>query len=163
MGSRSVSARPFIHNVIFAAPDVYVARFGQLADTLEKSADRVTLYASSADQALYCSQLFHEGPRAGQTGENLVLHPRIETIDVTNSETRTFMDKIVSIAPTANLVHWLVSESCRKGHSYVTRNISVINDLHSLVTFDASPDDRILLERRESKGHRYWDMRRATQ
>jgi esterase/lipase superfamily enzyme/TRAP-type C4-dicarboxylate transport system substrate-binding protein len=153
--------RPPLSDVIFAAPDVYVTRFRQMMDTFPASAKQVTLYASKADQALICSQLFHDGARAGQAGHDMIVDPHIQTIDVSNAETESFMARIAALSPATKLVYWLLVDSCRSGHSYVTRNFSIINDLHGLIIGHEDPDARILLQRRPLGRYHYWEMRRV--
>ena len=54
-----------------------------------KTADRVTLYASSSDEALALSKQVHGYPRAGESGDQLVVVPGIDTIDVSAVNTGT--------------------------------------------------------------------------
>lgn len=153
--------KPILHHLVLAAPDIYTARFAQVIGSMRKLSDRVTLYASSADQALYCSQIIHQGSRAGQAGPNRPIHKSLDTIDVSNAEATSFREKIASNIPGIDMVYWLLFKACRKGHSYITRDFSVVNDLHSLITFDAAPDDRILLQKQQVRDLWYWEMRRA--
>jgi esterase/lipase superfamily enzyme/TRAP-type C4-dicarboxylate transport system substrate-binding protein len=154
---------PFIHQLILAAPDVYVARFDQVAPSVQALSDHVTLYASSADQALACSQLLHQAPRAGQAGADRVLQPTIDTVDVSNAEEQSFLAQWAAYSPVLSLARWLLFDSCRSGHSYVMHNFSVVNDLHELIAFDAAPDKRILLKKipAPAKNYWYWEMNRA--
>src|SRR5262249_10834118 len=119
MTANAGTQQPFIHHLILAAPDVYVARFNQASPSFQALSDRVTLYASSADQALTCSQLLHGGPRAGQAGADRIVEPRIDTVDVSEVETQSFIAWIASFSPVASLTRWLLFDSCRSGHSYV--------------------------------------------
>jgi esterase/lipase superfamily enzyme/TRAP-type C4-dicarboxylate transport system substrate-binding protein len=153
--------RPFLHHLILAAPDIYAARFAQLIPSMEALSKKTTLYVSSADQALNCSQLLHEGARAGQGGSGRIARRELDTIDVTNAETMSFLANIVSYLPPAEMVRWLLYDACRAGHSYITRNFSVVSDLHALVTFDALPEKRILLKKRITPSYWYWEMQRA--
>lgn len=153
--------RPLLHHLILAAPDIYAARFGQLVASMKELSDRITLYVSSADQALNCSQLLHQGARAGQGGSDRIVRQELDTIDVTNAETVSFAANIASPLLAADFLRWLFYNACRAGHSYVTRNFSVVSDLHDLVTFDALPDKRILLQKRLAPPHWYWEMQRA--
>jgi esterase/lipase superfamily enzyme/TRAP-type C4-dicarboxylate transport system substrate-binding protein len=155
--------KPILHQLILAAPDVYQARFVQLIDAMSRLSDRVTLYASSADQALICSGLLHQGPRAGQAGSDLIVHAGLDTIDVSNSENTSFFETVAENLPGVEIYYWLLSKACRKGHSYVTREFPVVNDLYSLVTFDIPPDGRVLLEKRAVQNLWYWEMRRVAQ
>jgi esterase/lipase superfamily enzyme/TRAP-type C4-dicarboxylate transport system substrate-binding protein len=153
--------KPILHQLVLAAPDVYADRFVQVIEAMKKLSDRVTLYASAADQALICSQLLHEGPRAGEAGRDLIVHEGLDTIDVSNSETTSFFEKVAANSRAANMLYWLLIKACREGHSYVTREFPVVNDLYSLVTSDTPPDQRILLEKRAMQKLWYWEMRRV--
>src|SRR6202040_275378 len=75
-----------LHDVVFAAPDVNSTTFRDSIVNLAKLSHRVTLYASSYDQALICSNYLYRGQRAGQAGDTIVVDARIETVDVTNAE-----------------------------------------------------------------------------
>jgi len=106
-------------NVVFAAPDVGSERFRQLAKRFQGKAGRFTLYASSKDEALAASQKFHGYPRAGDSGDGLVvLYPPIETVDATCVDTSLL------------------------GHSYIRGNRSVISDLFDMVRNNLSPNNR---------------------
>lgn len=154
--------KPILHQLVLAAPDIYGPRFVQLIDAVRKLSDRVTLYASAADQALICSEILHQGPRAGEAGRDLIVHEGLDTVDVSNSEKTSFLEKVAARLP-ANMLYWLLANSCREGHSYVTREFSVVNDLYSLVTFDTPPESRILLQKRPMQSLWYWEMRRVAQ
>ncbi len=76
------------NQVILAAPDIDAEIFKRdLAPALTRSARRVTLYASSNDQALVASKKVHGYPRAGESGPDLVVLPGVETIDVSTLDT----------------------------------------------------------------------------
>lgn len=76
-------AEPIFDRVVLAAPDVDADLFRKdLAATLTDVAKQVTLYASSDDQALVASKKVHGYPRAGESGDRLVIVPGIDTIDV---------------------------------------------------------------------------------
>ncbi|TWT71333.1 alpha/beta hydrolase [Crateriforma conspicua] len=69
--------------VVMAAPDVDADYFRRdLAGPLTDLANQVTLYASSDDQALIASKQVHGYPRAGESGDHLVIVPGVETVDV---------------------------------------------------------------------------------
>jgi esterase/lipase superfamily enzyme len=71
------------NQVILAAPDIDADDFRlNIAPFIQKTSHRITMYASSNDQALAASQLVHRYPRAGDSGQVLVVVPGIETIDV---------------------------------------------------------------------------------
>jgi len=71
-----------VHQIMMAAPDVDRRVFLGLAPTFVDSADRITLYASSADRALLLSKKLQAFPRAGDATPMLIF-PRIESIDAT--------------------------------------------------------------------------------
>lgn len=95
MGNRAMTAamqqiayqrpdnEPIFDRVVLAAPDVDADLFRKdLAGSLIEVAKKVTLYASSDDQALMASKKVHGYPRAGESGDLLVVVPGVETIDV---------------------------------------------------------------------------------
>ena len=71
------------NQVVLAAPDIDADDFRlNIAPYIQKTSRRITLYASSNDQALAASQLVHRYPRAGDSGSGLLVVPGIETVDV---------------------------------------------------------------------------------
>jgi esterase/lipase superfamily enzyme/TRAP-type C4-dicarboxylate transport system substrate-binding protein len=154
--------RPLMHQLIFAAPDVDSTLFGRLIPSFVQSADRVTLYASGLDQALLCSKLIHDGPRAGLSGRDMVVHRNMDTIDATNVETRSLIEQVANVVPGVDELYYLFFKSCRAGHSYVTRNLSVLSDLNSLVIQNVGPNKRARLEERAINGIPYWAFKIAT-
>ncbi|MBI2480633.1 MAG: alpha/beta hydrolase [Planctomycetia bacterium] len=111
------------NQVILAAPDIDADIFKQrIAPAIVTKAKHVTLYASSKDLALVASRRFNSGdPRAGDAGENLVVVPGIDTIDVSNGD------------------------SSLLGHSYYGDNISVLYDIEFLL-HDQPASSRKFLE-----------------
>lgn len=73
--------------VILAAPDIDAAVFKR--DILPRLTKHlpVTLYASSDDKALLASKKVHGYPRAGDTGDMIVIADGLETIDATGLDT----------------------------------------------------------------------------
>jgi esterase/lipase superfamily enzyme/HEAT repeat protein len=110
------------NQVILAAPDIDADIFKQrIAPAIVTKAKHVTLYASSKDLALVASRKFNSGdPRAGDAGENLVVVPGIETIDVSNGD------------------------SSLLGHSYYGDNISVLQDIEFLLQNQPASSRRFL-------------------
>ncbi len=131
--------RPLFQEVVLTAPDVDAEVFKRdLAPAIARTANRVTLYASSNDEALRLSKQIHGYPRAGDSGELLVVVPGIETIDVSAVDT--------------TLV----------GHSYYSSNGSVVSDLICLLN-DAKPaSQRMGLLSRDYQGLPYWVFNAAT-
>jgi esterase/lipase superfamily enzyme len=129
----SEAVRSILHEVILAAPDIDAEVFRRdIAPALKKAGRRVTLYASSHDQALTVSKQIHGYPRAGETGQNLVVHPDIDTIDVSEVDT-SFL-----------------------GHSYYGDNKSLISDLMTLLLERLPPHERNYLLPRKHLDLPYW-------
>lgn len=119
--------------VILAAPDIDAGVFRQLAASIKTTARRVTLYASSNDEALNTSKSMHEYPRAGETGDGIVVVPDVDTIDVSAVKT--------------DLI----------GHSYYGSNRSVLSDIFNLVRNGLPPERRPgLVEKMLNGTYRYW-------
>jgi esterase/lipase superfamily enzyme len=76
-GGRSASDR--IGSIVFAAPDVdqqdFTAKEARVVNWFQ------TLYAFSNDWALYVSKEYNGAPRAGASGEELLVLPQVESID----------------------------------------------------------------------------------
>ena len=158
MTAQSTGRQQFLHNVVFAAPDVDTELFRRLVGRFSQASVRATLYASTFDQALICSRLLNEGPRAGLAGDDLVLHENLDTIDVTKAENPSIADRIANSNWLTAQIYYLIVQSCREGHSYVTRNIAVLNDLNSLIVQNTGPERRIRLQERRRDPYRYWEF-----
>jgi esterase/lipase superfamily enzyme len=128
---------PMFGEVVLAAPDVDADHFRkELAPRLAMAAQHVTLYASSDDQALAASKHLHGGyPRAGESGENLVVVPDIETIDVSGIDLSLL------------------------GHSYYGSSESILRDLHALVRNGLTAHQRDGLISRQIRDATYWLLR----
>jgi esterase/lipase superfamily enzyme len=127
------------NQVVLAAPDIDAAVFRRdIAPALTKTANRVTLYASSNDQALMASRKLHAYPRAGESGANLVVAPGLDTIDVSAIDTSLL------------------------GHSYYGDNDSIISDLYHLVHEALPPSQRDRLQAAALNGLPYWVFTAAT-
>jgi len=119
--------------VILTAPDIDAEVFRRdLAPAITRTADRVTLYASSNDEALAASKQFHGYPRAGDTGGNLVVVPGIDTVDVSAVDTSLL------------------------GHSYYGDNDTVLADLFELLQEAKPPQSRSGLHLMRLGQLRYW-------
>ena len=68
--------------IVFTAPDVDRDYFVDAIRSLERAADRVTLYASNNDYALRSSQLLHGAPRAGTAGDVIIKLPGVDSINM---------------------------------------------------------------------------------
>ena len=121
------------NQVILAAPDIDADDFrDNIVPAMQRTAQRLTLYASSRDDALLASQLLHRGPRAGDAGEGLVVVNGVDTIDVT------------------------AIDSSPWGHSYYGSSDPVLQDLKLLFTQAALPQQRDWLSPAERNGLTYW-------
>jgi esterase/lipase superfamily enzyme len=121
------------NQVILAAPDIDAEDFRtNIAPALLRTANRLTLYASSRDDALLASQLLHRGPRAGDAGQGLVVIPGIDTIDVT------------------------AIDSSPWGHSYYGSSDPVLSDLKALLLLATPAQDRTWLSPADRNGLTYW-------
>jgi len=131
------SQRQRLKEVILAAPDIDADVFKKdIAPALAAAGRPVTLYASSADLALAVSKNFHGYPRAGESGEGIIIIPGIETIDATAVDT-SFM-----------------------GHSYYAEARSILSDIFYLIRNNQRADDRFGLKGVNAKGGRYWVFRK---
>ncbi len=104
-------ARNLFHEIVLAAPDINEDVFeSQIAPALVTQYARVTLYASSNDEALRLSHSFNHSLRAGDCeGGQICVFKGMDSIDV--SALDTAMD----------------------GHSYVASNSVVLCDLYYLL------------------------------
>jgi esterase/lipase superfamily enzyme len=130
---RAPGAAPLFSQIVLTAPDIDADTFADLARAFARSAERVTLYASSGDRALQYSRRLHGGlPRAGDSGEDVVVIPGVDTVEVSAVDT--------------SLV----------GHFYYGDNRSVLSDLFGLLRDHKAPDQRFGLAARKKNGLRYW-------
>ena len=128
------SLSPF-DRVVLAAPDVDADRFRRdLGPSLSKVANQVTLYASSNDQALIASKQVHGYPRAGESGDQLVVVPGVETIDVSGIDLSLL------------------------GHSYYGDSESMLRDLYQVVRSRLSAPERSSLIPRQLGDAVYWQL-----
>jgi len=133
------SARVQFSQVLLTAPDIDADVFkSDIAPAITKTAERVTLYASSNDAALLLSKKLHGYPRAGEAGSDIVIVPGMDTIDVTAVDTSLL------------------------GHSYYgdSGSGSVLSDFVEVLE-DAKPADQRKWLRAEFLGAaKYWVFRR---
>ncbi len=121
--------------VILAAPDVDADLFREKAPALVRIARRVTLYASVEDRPLIVAGRHHKKPRAGESGENVVIVPGVDTIDV-SAVREDFL-----------------------GHSYYGDNRSVLSDMYRLLRDNAPPAARFRLFKIPHGDGFYWAFR----
>ncbi|MGD0653836.1 MAG: alpha/beta hydrolase [Thermoguttaceae bacterium] len=127
------SSKPMFNEVVLTAPDIDAETFiNDIAPAVVKTAQRVTLYASSNDEALIVSKKVHGYPRAGDSGSQLVVVPGIDTVDVSAVDTSLL------------------------GHTYYGDNSSVLTDIFELLN-DSKPADQRQWLRAERLGLlKYW-------
>jgi esterase/lipase superfamily enzyme len=132
------SACPKFTEVVLTAPDIDADKFCRdLAPALLSVASRVTLYASSNDEALIASRKVHGYRRAGESGKAMVVVPGVDTVDVSEIDT-SFI-----------------------GHSYYGSNSSVLADLFELIRDSKPPDQRKWLKSMELGTLKYWKFLRT--
>ena len=128
--------RSRLKEVILAAPDIDAEVFKRdIVPALTKTDSPVTLYASSEDLALAASKQVHGYPRAGDSGQGLVVVPGIETIDATHVDTGLL------------------------GHSYFAETRSIIDDMYYLIRYSHRADQRFGLRRVDAQVGRYWEFK----
>ena len=121
--------------VLLAAPDVDVGVFKHLAQNFPAVAERVTLYASSKDDALIASKKFHAYPRAGESRTISALAPRVDTIDATAVDTQFL------------------------GHSYYGDNRSILSDIFYVIRDGKPPSQRFGMRPNNPTTPTYWIFR----
>jgi esterase/lipase superfamily enzyme len=129
---------PKFAEVVLTAPDVDADEFRRdLAPALVSVAGRVTLYASSNDEALIASRQVHGYRRAGESGDAMVVVPGVDTVDVSEIDT-SFI-----------------------GHSYYGNNSTVLADLFELIRDSKPPDQRKWLQAMQLGTLKYWKFLRS--
>jgi esterase/lipase superfamily enzyme len=134
----SIIARKAIANdnlfrqIVLTAPDIDAGEFVNLAEAINPSVERVTLYASSRDKALKASRKFHAAPRAGESGKHILITDGVDTVDASTVDT-SFL-----------------------AHSYFSTRRSVLSDIFYLITQGHPPQQRHGLESRIHKKGVYW-------
>ena len=129
---------PRFHEVVLTAPDIDADVFRRdLAPAIIGAADRVTLYASSNDEALIASRTVHGYRRAGESGDKVVVVPGVDTVDVSEVDTSLI------------------------GHSYYGSNSTVLADLFELLQGSKPPDQRKWLRSMRLGALKYWKFLRG--
>lgn len=125
-----------LKEVILTAPDIDADVFKRdIAPALTATGRSVTLYASSEDLALVASKKVHGYPRAGDSGQGLVVVAGIETIDATGTDTSLL------------------------GHSYFAETRSVLSDMFYLIRNGQRADQRFGLRGIDTQAGRYWEFK----
>jgi esterase/lipase superfamily enzyme len=125
--------QPRVRQLALLAPDVDAEEFRRLASAMKSSADHITLYASSRDEALKASERLEGYPRAGEGEPHVVVVPGIDTVDA-------------SAVNTSLLGLY---------HSYFGDNQTILSDLFYLLR-DALPGQRARLRALQSSAGTYW-------
>jgi esterase/lipase superfamily enzyme len=129
---------PKFTEVVLTAPDIDADKFRRdLAPAIVSVAGRVTLYASSNDEALIASRKVHGYRRAGESGDAMVVVSGVDTVDVSDIDT-SFI-----------------------GHSYYGSNSTVLADLFELIRDSKPPDERKWLQAMQLGTLKYWKFLRS--
>ena len=131
-------SRPRFGHIVLAAPDMDRDEFIGKVPAVIRMCERVTLYASTADRALALAGDAHKVPRAGESGEFVVVMPGVDTVDVS-----------------AVGGGWFTF-----GHSYYGENRSVLGDIYQLLHNNTPPQSRFGLFRMPHKDGHYWAFRK---
>jgi esterase/lipase superfamily enzyme len=136
-GERLESDLMRFREIIMIAPDIDADVFRKdMAPRLARTGINITLYASSKDRALMASKAFHGYPRAGDSGEDLVVVEGMETIDASDAA--------------GGLL----------GHSYFAEDRRIMEDIFGLLQTGQRADNRFGLEAMETPQGRYWTFRK---
>lgn len=127
-----------LRQIAMIAPDIDSELFRRAVGKIAATAERVTLYASSADAALKASQRFAGYVRAGQGGPDVVIAPGIDTIDASSVDT-----SILGL-----------------GHSYYADNSTILSDLFALLR-GRPPSERFGLSAVSTPRGVHWRFRPA--
>ena len=123
--------------IVMIAPDIDADVFRlDMAPRLARTGIHITVYASSNDRALMASKAFHGYPRAGETGEGLVVISGVETVDASDASGGIL------------------------GHSYFAEDRRIMEDIFALLQTGQRADDRFGLKAQEFDGVRYWTFRK---
>jgi len=123
--------------IIMIAPDIDTEVFRMdMAPRLARTGIHLTLYASSSDRALLASKAFHGYPRAGESGDGLVVIDGLETIDASDASGGIL------------------------GHSYFAEDRRMMEDISALLQTGQRADQRFGLEAVDSPKGRHWTFRK---
>lgn len=126
----------FLYNqVVLTAPDIDAGEFLQLASRIPSAAQRITLYASSNDNAILLSKKIHRYPRAGESGDDIVVVTGLDTVDASTVDTSL------------------------TGHSYYAEKRTMLSDLFYLLKDGTPPSERHGLDRKSCSKGDYWAFR----
>jgi esterase/lipase superfamily enzyme len=131
----SAIGQPLFNQIVLTAPDIDSGEFLQLASRIHSTAARITLYASSNDKAISLSKTMHTYPRAGESGDNIVVVTGLDTVDASSVDTSL------------------------TGHFYYAEEPTVLSDLYYLLKNGTPPSSRHGLDRRVCSNGEYWAFR----
>jgi esterase/lipase superfamily enzyme len=132
IGSELRRPKTLLRQIVLAAPDIDAGEFVHLAEAINRRADRITMYASSRDKALRLSRRFHDAPRAGEHGRNILITKGVDTVDASTVDT-SFL-----------------------AHSYFSTKPTVLSDVFYLISQGLPPSQRHGLEERAHERGPYW-------
>ena len=119
--------------IVLAAPDIDTAYFeSDLLPKIMPKAKRTTLYCSKNDWALYASDRFNDGPRAGDSSDQVIVADGLDTVDASDMDTELL------------------------GHSYYGSCMPLIDDLRTLLKENLSPQERRLIAQETNRRIPYW-------
>lgn len=123
--------------VILAAPDIDADVFKrEIAPAMIQAGNPITLYASSHDIPLKASKTVHGGhPRAGDSGEDIIVMDGIESIDASKVKT-SFL-----------------------GHSYFADEQSILSDMFYIINNNLRADQRSGLANVKHDQGQYWQFK----
>ena len=126
-----------IKEIILAAPDIDAEVFkNDIAPKMISKIEKpITLYVSSDDLALKASKALHGNPRAGESGDSLVILKGVETIDASGVDT-SFLS-----------------------HSYFADTNSIISDIFDLIQSGKRAFNRERLLLINSLNQSYWKVK----
>jgi esterase/lipase superfamily enzyme len=132
---RAADDPPLFAEVIFAAPDVDADIFVVSAPRLQPLAGRFTLYAADSDMAMIAARHRAGGhPRAGESGEAIVVVDGMDTVDASAVRDDLF------------------------GHEYFGESRPVLNDIRVLLRDGAGAADRPRMVWISQFGRSYWRL-----
>jgi esterase/lipase superfamily enzyme len=129
---RRTTPVPRFNQMILTAPDIDANTFVQLAQAMTAAAQRVTLYASSNDEALKASRAYQGYQRAGDSSPDVVIVTGVDTVDVSTVDTSLL------------------------GHSYYGDSRSVLSDIFALVREGKEPGLRVGIRPAGQSPRLYW-------
>ena len=124
-----------IGQVFLAAPDVNTEEFKTQVAGIVQVSDRVTLYTTKQDLALWASQKLHQYQRAGAAPPFTIVDG-VDTIHVPLVDCR------------GDIIR----------HSYFARMAPLLYDIDSLIQSNRPPNNRLRLCEKSAEGKTYWEF-----